>query len=477
MKRRVLLIFILTFIVAASMGCATILADDNVTETPHVGSPMLPPQEAQVEVSNFNELKDAIIELIKAHETTARFISMNYETEDVQADLERAIHEILTYHPLGVYAVGEIVGQATKIVAFVEINISIEYMRTSQQVSSIVEINSIDDLHDQLLRALREYRVETVLRTPLQLSVEEIISYIDEIYYQNPRKIVMRPIVAVDLYPEQGEDRIISLRFGLFRGAPPSLLRSMQDSLSLMLQTIASEAQGETDAEILLSLANHLIVTSNFDEANARTIAGHGMQNTLATAFGALVNAQAIGEGFAMAFQALCDELGLDSRVLLGYLDGRPHAWNLVMLSGYYYHIDVSMGDLHGIETAFLKNDSQLRAMGYTWNQENTPRAMGWLTYQDVAEHDEMGEDDEADEPGQNAGQDRLSQPRPPVMPGTNQPPGHTAEPDGDADIPEESDEPIEPEYPDEPSEPDEYPSDSEEPDESEETEAEITQR
>ena len=115
--------------------------------------------------------------------------------------------------------------------------------------------------------------------------------------------------------------------------------------------------------------------------------------------------------------------------------------------------------------------------MGYTWNQENTPRAMGWLTYQDVAEHDEMGEDDEADEPGQNAGQDRLSQPRPPVMPGTNQPPGHTAEPDGDADIPEESDEPIEPEYPDEPSEPDEYPSDSEEPDESEETEAEITQR
>jgi len=478
--------FLITFIlVAAIAGCASILEIERVMEEVHVANPVERPHEPELEVSNFEDLKAALLELINAHETTGTIISFSYETEDVQADLDRAIYEIMTTHPLGVYAVSDMVGVASQIVAFYEITVTIEYMRTRQQIAAITDVLYTSDLRDELLSALREYRDEAVFRTPLQITAESLALYIAEIYYQNPRKIVMRPVVAVEVFPETGDDRIFSVSFGLFQ--PQGLMISLGDGLSMAIARNIEEAEGGTDAEILLSLVRHLSATTGFDEAAARTLSAHGVQNPLATAFGALVNGSAVGEGFAMAFKALCDELGLDSRVILGTLGGRYHAWNLVNLGGFYYHIDVALGAENGIEAIFLRNDAGFRNMGYRWDYANTPRANGPLTYRDVAGVREPDDPyytypyDSDDPYAENGDEDSLGpqqppsvtpprQPRPPVQPPLTQepPPEYPGEPDG-AEDPDDPEEPIEPEdpddseYPEEPEDP-EYPEDPEEP-------------
>jgi len=465
-----MIILLIAIIAFTAMGCTAILEVERVTERPHVREPVGRPPDEQIEVSNFEELKEAITELVEAHELVGRLISFAYEYEELQEELDRAIHEILTYHPIGVYAVSEITAHATKIVAFFEINIAIEYIRTRQQMDSIVNVSTMPALREQLLGVMSEYQYEAVFRTNLQITVDQIFGEIIDIYYQNPSSFFWNPIIAVEMFPETGEDRIFSISFDF--GRSPGLLISLVQGLQSQIQsTIEEAAHGETDAEIMLSLVRHLVSVVNFNENVARTVAAHGMQNHAGTAFGALVNNDAIGEGFAMAFKALSDELGLESRVILGTLDGRYHAWNIVRIDGNYYHIDVSMGYIEGIENIFLKTDIQMRNLGYDWDFISTPRAQGVLTYEYVVGPEEYDYPEEYDDI-----EDANNGPavRPP-QPGVGREPDPAAPDPGQgayngATEPELPDEPYyeidEPDYPEDPD--DDQPDETQDPDDSE---------
>jgi transglutaminase/protease-like cytokinesis protein 3 len=241
---------------------------------------------------------------------------------------------------------------------------------------------------------MSDYSDEAVFHTTLNITKEDVLNLVKEIYYENPMKIVIKPIVVVEIFPEIGEVRVIELRFGYIERA--SILSQYGVDLATHARRNTERAVGENDAEILLSLAENLIAACVYDEGMAKAINVHGQQNFAATAYGALANGNAVGEGFAMAFKALCDELGFDCRVVLGYNDNVVHAWNIVLLNGDHYHIDVAMCAANGIQTAFLKTDIDFLVDRYTWNLQNTVSCTGAMTYQDIIGEEEI--DDNFDE-------------------------------------------------------------------------------
>jgi len=248
----------------------------------------------------------------------------------------------------------------------------------------------------QLLDIMSQYKEEAFFRTRLQLTEEDITRMVRQTYYLNPHRIVMLPIVTIETFPEEGTDRIYKIQFGYTESS--GMLQRFGELLEIYVHRNSILAEGDTDSEVLLSLVNSLIESTTFDEAAARTIHVHGAQNLAATAYGALVRGSAVGEGFAMAFKALADELGFDCHVVLGYHDGQVHAWNIISLYGDYYHVDVAMSRVNGIDTAFLKTDADFEEMMYTWDRENTVRCEGTLTLDDIIGPDSFDEHDEADE-------------------------------------------------------------------------------
>ncbi len=65
------------------------------------------------------------------------------------------------------------------------------------------------------------------------------------------------------------------------------------------------------------------------------------------TAVGALIRRNAVCAGFSRAFQMICRRLGIDSAYICGKLEADSqagHAWNLVWLDGYIYHVDITAG-------------------------------------------------------------------------------------------------------------------------------------
>ncbi len=62
------------------------------------------------------------------------------------------------------------------------------------------------------------------------------------------------------------------------------------------------------------------------------------------TAYGALVEGQAVCEGYTRAMQMMLYEFGILSTTVSGVAEG-PHMWNLVQINGKWYHLDVTWDD------------------------------------------------------------------------------------------------------------------------------------
>lgn len=69
------------------------------------------------------------------------------------------------------------------------------------------------------------------------------------------------------------------------------------------------------------------------------------------TLIGALIDGSAVCEGYAMAFNFLCDALGISSFVIVS--EELDHAWNIVELDGAWYFVDATWSDTSS-DTYFL---------------------------------------------------------------------------------------------------------------------------
>nr|MBQ4455477.1 immunoglobulin domain-containing protein [Clostridia bacterium] len=82
----------------------------------------------------------------------------------------------------------------------------------------------------------------------------------------------------------------------------------------------------------------------------------YGSTETGCSAYGALVEKQAAGYGFAAAFYMLCLEEGIDVRIV--YSQAEQHAWNIARVDNAYYEIDTAWDNNAQSDTFFLRGST-----------------------------------------------------------------------------------------------------------------------
>ena len=98
------------------------------------------------------------------------------------------------------------------------------------------------------------------------------------------------------------------------------------------------------------------------------------------TAYGALVEKEAVCDGYSKAFKLLLDKVGIDSIIISGTTDNVSHAWNLVKLDDEYYHVDVTSdkleekADKYVVHTYFNVNDEKISKSHTIDNAFNYPQ-------------------------------------------------------------------------------------------------------
>lgn len=130
-----------------------------------------------------------------------------------------------------------------------------------------------------------------------------------------------------------------------------------------------------TDYDKILAAQIYLRSNVNYVES------GNYLQHT---AYGALINKEAVCEGYAKAYKLLMDAMGIPCDVVIN----EEHAWNVVFLDGKWYLVDVTNDDTKGNGMKFF-----LLGMNSLTTEENLISIYGYpeKNNTDVRELDEMG--------------------------------------------------------------------------------------
>lgn len=109
-------------------------------------------------------------------------------------------------------------------------------------------------------------------------------------------------------------------------------------------------------------------------------------------AYGALVNEDAVCNGYAEAMQLMMLCAGMNTKFVIGTADGVDHAWNLVELDGKWYHLDATWDDPtpdQGENTLhpYFNVTDDIMEKSHTWQKENYPKAVD-MTYNYYVQND-----------------------------------------------------------------------------------------
>ncbi len=444
MKRMIAVLLAALSLLALS-GCGSMFKDEYYYETPYTGD-IGPRSDRATEVRNYNMLKTALTNMIVNHTETGELRFTNYNGSPSE-DLAAACFEIKSDHPLGAYAVENMSYDVSYVVSYYMANIYIAYKRTAEELAGIVYSSDTADFDRNLADAADHFLPKLVIRC-YDAGVDEsyVLARLKRHYYDDPVTEVFEPEAEVTSYPAEGANRIFDIRF---RYAMPSHRQMpMSMALSDKLHAVALTMTETGRPELALECAVYL--TENCAGGDpAAPYAG--------TAYGALVSGTADSKGYALAYKALCQAVGIDCTVVEGFfgaMGGEPHFWNIIELDGEHYHVDLS-GFADDPAAAFLRSDDALWG-AYIWNTADYPACSGALTYAEVAGIPEPEDAAAEGEDGHGGLAPAATQTQEPAGEGTETPPpeeteppaSETPQPSPDADVPGEEPEPVPTEKP-----------------------------
>ncbi|MFJ7733285.1 transglutaminase domain-containing protein [Lysinibacillus sp. NPDC097231] len=99
------------------------------------------------------------------------------------------------------------------------------------------------------------------------------------------------------------------------------------------------------------------------------------------SAYALLMEGQAVCQGYALTAYKMLEQAGVDTKYVVGYVNGNEeHAWNLVKVSGKWYHLDTTWNDPLPNRVGassydyFLVTDEQLKK-DHKWKAPDYPAA------------------------------------------------------------------------------------------------------
>lgn len=151
------------------------------------------------------------------------------------------------------------------------------------------------------------------------------------------------------------------------------------------VQRALSQVDGQmSDVEKLLVLHDYLILNCKYNYE--RHTGQPAPTQLIYRAYGALVNGDAVCNGYALAFRLLLNRLGIPN--LNEGSNAMGHAWNLVQLDGEWYHMDLTWDDFRAEggcrHKNFLVSDERFRETGHhdwevLYTCGSTEYESGWI--------------------------------------------------------------------------------------------------
>ncbi len=181
----------------------------------------------------------------------------------------------------------------------------------------------MQDAYDDVVETMTEFRTKTYI--PLTISTLEYVKVLETVRCEQMMFFYLEKRESKDFDPQENA---IEMSF-TYKYSVSEVNRMLREAEAAAKEIVA-QTEGMSDYEKLKFFHDYLVINveSNVNDPLADSI------------YGALVNKRALCEGYAKAFSYLCNLSDIENMIVTGYTDV-DHMWNMVMLDGNWYHIDV----------------------------------------------------------------------------------------------------------------------------------------
>lgn len=358
-------LLILSILLIGLTACGNWVGDEYLSVTPHSEVPYTEPEPTQEElpptVSNRNELRGTVLSMIRDWTEHSTILVEAY-SGDIAGDLAETIRYATKEDPIGAYAVDYADAELTGNAASGSIALNIVFRRSAAEISAIVTVSGNAGAYDKILEVLTNYNPALTLRIR-NYEETDFVSYIRTYCLEHPEQMLALPELSAQVYPEEGETRILELHF-LYPDTREEM-RVMQSSVDTILASASNYIRyGKTDTERASRLFRFL--TTRFSYAVCE-------DEPAMPAYSLLCEGKAHSLSFASVFFAECRNADMDCRIISGTRNGIPHYWNMICLDGQYYYVDLMRGIALEEYDLTLLTTQKLEAEAYDWDRAELP--------------------------------------------------------------------------------------------------------
>lgn len=306
-------------------------------------------------VSTYTELRSALVSLIDDGCAEGLFSLAGYPREDVARDMERAVHYAMGTYPVGAYAVESIDYDFGTGLGASALSVDISYRHSREEIEGIRTVRWVSGAQKAIADAMDEGAEVLVLQITGYQDADFggiVRAYAEE----NPDRVMEIPGVAVQVFPDRGDTRVLELTF--YYRTDRESLRAMREQVQPVFSSAALYVSGQAEDRTKFAQL-HTFLTERFD---------YTIQSTVTPAYSLLCQGIGDSRAFSQVYAAMCSRIGLEALSISGTRDGEAHWWNLVHIDGVWYHLD-----LLGAQQFLPMTDAEMT--GYEWDRENIPTA------------------------------------------------------------------------------------------------------
>ena len=336
-------------------GCSSWMDGSYVSITPHMEQQI--DQSPNVDwISDIDGLHEAISNMVSYGRSSDLFYVRNYGQKSVSVDMRQVEYWIKNENPVGAYAVEGISyelgvngGQST-------LSVNIDYTHSRAEILRIQKVVGTDVIQKAIQSALNQLSTELVLY--VEGYQETDFAQIVEDYAQQEPDVVMEiPQVAVTVYPDQGEERVVELKFNYQTNRDN--LRTMQSQVKRVFESAQLYVNSD---EMTREKYSHLysFLMERFD---------YQLDTSITPAYSLLRYGVGDAKAFATVFAAMCRQIGLECLTVSGTRDGEPWFWNIIREDDAYCHVDL----LRCEEEGGFQEYADVQMSGYVWDYSEYP--------------------------------------------------------------------------------------------------------
>ena len=353
MKRLVLCILLLSLVLS---GCSGIFDSSYQNVQPHQEEDNQ--EEAQiVSVSNYTSLCATLRDLVADGAESSIISVARYDQDKVGSDMKKAVDHIIATDPIAAYAVEDIQFELGTNAGQPAVAVTVTYIHNRVEILKIHHLQDMEGVKTVLANALDECNSGIVLYVE-NFTDTDFTQWVADYTLDNPDKVMERPEVTANLYPEEGKARVVELKF-LYQNSREAL-RDMQSKVSPLFSAAAIYAgQDGDEAERYFKLYSFLM----------GLFQTYQLDTSITPAYSLLQHGVGDSKAFATVYAAMCEEAGLECIVVPGTRSGEPWYWNIVCSEGIYYHVDLLACEQEG--EFVMKADAEM--IGCVWDYSAYP--------------------------------------------------------------------------------------------------------